>query len=108
MSFHEINFELVSRDRKTMRISLISAMLNEEPGNGNGDQCSRYQYNVENFQEYGIFLKRPTQLNKGFDFKSIPKGFGSKRIADILIRVTKIFLMHSKIAEVIMMRSIPM
>ena len=27
MSFHEINFELVPRDRKTMRITLISAML---------------------------------------------------------------------------------
>lgn len=105
MSFQEINFELVSRDRKTMRTTLISAMLNEEPGNGNGDLCSRYQYNVENFQEYGIFLKRPTQLNKGFDFTVNTKGLWFKKIADILIRVTKIFLMHSKTAEVIIMRS---
>lgn len=79
MSFYEINFELVSRDRKTMRTTLISAMLNEEPGNGKGDQCSRYQYNVENFQEYGIFLKRPTQLNKGFDFTVNTKGLWFKK-----------------------------
>mgnify|MGYP000992918875 CR=1 FL=1 len=74
MSFHEINFTLPSGDRQTMRKTLISAMLNEEPGSGNGELGSRYQYNVEIFQEYGIFLKRPTQLNKGFDFTVNTKG----------------------------------
>ncbi|MEA4967515.1 MAG: hypothetical protein VB048_05280 [Bacteroidaceae bacterium] len=68
MSFDEVNFLLVSGDRQNMRITLIGTMLKEKPGNGNGDKCSRYQYNVESFQEYGIFLKRPTRLNKGFDF----------------------------------------
>ena len=62
-----------------MRKTLISAMLNEAPGNGNGDQCSRYQYNVESFQEYGLFLKRPTQLNKGFDFTVNTKGIWFKK-----------------------------
>ena len=68
MSFHEIDFELPVQDRQTMRKVLISTMLNESPGTGKGELCSRYQYNVECFQEYSIFLKRPTQLNKGFDF----------------------------------------
>lgn len=42
--------------------------MTEEAGIGRGDDASRYQYNVESYSDYGIFLKRPTQLNKGFDF----------------------------------------
>ncbi len=51
-----------------MRENLIQTFLHEKPGTGTGDNASRYRYNVERFYEYGIFLKRPTQLNKGFDF----------------------------------------
>lgn len=79
MSFHEIDFVLPSGDRQTMRKTLISAMLNEEPGVGRGALGSRYQYNVESFQEYGIFLKRPTQLNKGFDFTVNTSGLCFKK-----------------------------
>jgi hypothetical protein len=63
-----IDFSLPSGDRITMRENLIQAFLHEKPGTGIGDNASRYQYNVECFGDYGIFLKRPTQLNKGFDF----------------------------------------
>ncbi len=63
-----IEYQLPNGNRATMRSALISTFLNEEAGTGNGINASRYQYNVEYFSNYGIFLKRPTQLNKGFDF----------------------------------------
>ena len=79
MSFTEINFELPSGDRQMMRKTLIGRMLDENPGTGKGDSSSRYQYNVENFGNYSIFLKRPTQLNKGFDFTVNTKGVMFKK-----------------------------
>lgn len=63
-----IDYNLPCSNRAAMRYSLILTFLNEEPGTGIGNNASRYQYNVESFLSYGIFLKRPTQLNKGFDF----------------------------------------
>ena len=63
-----INYSLPFGDRISMRENLIQTFLRENPGTGIGDNASRYHYNVERFGNYGIFLKRPTQLNKGFDF----------------------------------------
>lgn len=63
-----INYSLPLGDRFSMRKNLIQTFLHEKPGTGIGDNASRYRYNVEQFGNYGIFLKRPTQLNKGFDF----------------------------------------
>ena len=63
-----INYSLPSGNRITMRENLIQTFLREKPGTGIGNNASRYQYNVERFGNYIIFLKRPTQLNKGFDF----------------------------------------
>lgn len=63
-----INYSLPLGDRISMRKNLIQTFLCEIPGTGTGDDASRYQYNVEQWGNYGIFLKRPTQLNKGFDF----------------------------------------
>lgn len=68
MPTYTCNYRLPSGNRSQKRRSLITCFLNEEAGFGIGDDASRYQYNVESFCEYGIFLKRPTQLNKGFDF----------------------------------------
>lgn len=68
MALTTINFELPANDRIHMRETLITKFLEEAPGNGTGNNASRYQYNVETYNEYGIFLKRPTRLNKGFDF----------------------------------------
>ena len=59
---------LLPVDRVAMRRELISVFLKEEPGNGNGNAASRYRYDAESYGEYSIFLKRPTRLNKGFDF----------------------------------------
>lgn len=33
-----------------------------------GAMMPHYQYNAETYENYGIYLRRPTQLNKGFDF----------------------------------------
>lgn len=62
------NYNLPDGDRVKKRKELIKCFLNEKPGTGKGNAASRYQYNVESYGNYGIFLKRPTQLNKGFDF----------------------------------------
>ena len=63
-----INYSLPLGDRTSMRENLIKTFLRENPGTGIGNNASRYHYNVEQFGNYKIFLKRPTQLNKGFDF----------------------------------------
>lgn len=68
MTLISINFVLPESNRIHMRETLIRKFLEETPGTGTGDNASRYQYNVETYNEYGIFLKRPTRLNKGFDF----------------------------------------
>ena len=79
MPFHVINFQLTSGGRLIKRKTLIERFLNELPGTGNGSEASRYQYNVESYGEYGIFLKRPTQLNKGFDFTVNIEGVSFKK-----------------------------
>ena len=63
-----INYSLPLGDRVFMRENLIQTFLRENPGTGTGNNASRYHYNVEQLGDYAIFLKRPTQLNKGFDF----------------------------------------
>ncbi|MBO4983793.1 MAG: hypothetical protein J6D23_07010 [Clostridia bacterium] len=69
MPSYIVNFNLKSVNRAQMRRDLITTFINEQPGTGNGNNASRYRYNVENLNaNYSIFLKRPTMLNKGFDF----------------------------------------
>lgn len=73
------NYRLPFGNRAQKRQALISCFLNEEAGIGRGDDASRYQYNVESYGDYGIFLKRPTQLNKGFDFTVNVQGMYFKK-----------------------------
>lgn len=68
MSNNNCNYNLPSGDRIQKRKSLITCFLQEIAGTGKGDKASRYQYSVESYGEYSIVLKRPTQLNKEFDF----------------------------------------
>ena len=63
-----LDFELPFGDRASKRCALIEFSLAELPGTGRNENASRYQYNVDAYNNYYIFLKRPTQLNKGFDF----------------------------------------
>lgn len=69
MPTYTIDFNLMSTNRVQMRRDLISQFMLESPGNGRGNDASHYIYNVETLNSnYAIQLKRPTQLNKGFDF----------------------------------------
>lgn len=79
MPLHTMDYNLPISNRTQMRKMLISCFLNETAGIGKGDNASRYQYNVEIYGDYGIYLKRPTQLNKGFDFTVNVKGVYFKK-----------------------------
>lgn len=79
MPTYTCDYRLPSGNRSQKRQALISCFLNEEAGIGRGDDASRYQYNVESYGDYGIFLKRPTQLNKGFDFTVNVQGMYFKK-----------------------------
>lgn len=68
MPFERLRYNLKSRDRKSVRREIINVFLDEEPGNGRGEDSSRYHYIVEEFDDYNIELHRPAGLNKGFDF----------------------------------------
>lgn len=74
-----INYTLPTGTREEMRHALISCFLNETAGTGKGNNASRYQYNVEAYNNYGIYLRRPTQLNKGFDFTVNVEGLSFKK-----------------------------
>ncbi len=79
MPTHICNYRLPNGNRQQKRQALITCFLSEDSGNGKGNDASRYQYNVESYGNYGIFLKRPTQLNKGFDFTVNVQGMYFKK-----------------------------
>lgn len=59
----------VGGTRKEIRKQVITKFLDEEPGSGTGENCSRYIYVVETINDsLRIVLKRPANLNKGMDF----------------------------------------
>lgn len=69
MATFNVNYTLPVTNRQQMRTDLISQFMTELPGTGKGNNATRYKYDVESLgNKYGIFLKRPTRLNKGFDF----------------------------------------
>lgn len=94
MPTYTYDYRLPSGNRSQKRKALISCFLNEEAGIGRGDDASRYQYNVEAYGNYGIYLRRPTQLNKGFDFTVNVEGMYFKKTDAIATPVIRIFLMH--------------
>jgi hypothetical protein len=56
-------------NRQEIRKFIIDVFVNEEPGNGKRDLCSKYIYNVETVASGNdIYLKRPATLNYGMDF----------------------------------------
>ena len=57
-----------SNDRVLLRKEIINEFLDENPGTGNGNNASRYRYDLMITPNIKIYLKRPTRLNKGFDF----------------------------------------
>ncbi len=67
---HTINMVFPnSGTRNEVRGRVIDTFQLEEPGTGKGDNSSKYRYYVEETaQGESIYLSRPTNLNKGFDF----------------------------------------
>ena len=67
---HTINYMLLSNTRETIREELINLFLQEKSGLDLDIDGSRpmYKYVVEALHPYSIYLKRPANLNKGFDF----------------------------------------
>lgn len=59
---------LTTNTRVAIRDEVIGWFLNEVPGTGNGSNTSYYEYVVDSYSNYEIFIKRPAMLNKGFDF----------------------------------------
>lgn len=59
---------LTSNTRASIRDEVIGWFLSENPGTGNGVNTSNYEYVVDRYSSYEIFIKRPAILNKGFDF----------------------------------------
>ena len=68
---HILNYNLQSSTRQAIREELICLFLKEEPGfkfDENNLNPTKYIYVVETIENYKIYLQRPAQLNKGFDF----------------------------------------
>lgn len=63
-----IQFPLEAHSREEYRRRLVLAFLDELPGNVNN--TSKYQYEVETTAAgRTVYLNRPANLNKGFDFE---------------------------------------
>jgi hypothetical protein len=60
--------ELLAGSRVEARREIVELFLNEQCGTGKGELSSKYEYKVEQYNNYSILLKRPAALNKGFDF----------------------------------------
>ena len=60
---------VTATDRASVRHQVIMKFLEEQPGTGKGDNCSKYTYEVETTQGGNkVILSRPAPLNKGVDF----------------------------------------
>lgn len=68
MPIYNFNRTLISTNRSDIRKEVTNWFLQEIPGAGKNDNCSRNIYTVENYGSLSITLNRPAGLNKGFDF----------------------------------------
>lgn len=68
MPFRLVEYELCENTRSTIRREVVELFLNEMPGIGIRESCSKYHYIVERYGKYAVILHRPACLNKGFDF----------------------------------------
>lgn len=68
MSVEKKLFSLISNTREDTRRQVTELFLEEHFGSGKNELCSKYEYTVEIFNNYSVVLKRPANLNKGFDF----------------------------------------
>lgn len=77
-----VNYSLPITNRMQMRKDLLDKFILEQVGEGKGELASHYTYNVEKWEGYTIYLKRPGFINKGLDFTVNIDGvsFKGKRI----------------------------
>ena len=74
-----VQYTLQINNRQQIRNDIINLFKNEQPGTGTGTNVSRYIYEVEEFGNYKIQLRRPANLNKGFDFTVNTMGLSFKK-----------------------------
>ena len=77
---------MIGNTRTAIRREVIGWFLEEAPGTGKGDYCSKYHYKVENLSGSAqVLLRRPARFNKGFDFGVAVPGtnFGKIRKSDM-------------------------
>lgn len=55
-------------NRTELRKQIINIFLEETPGTGKGEKCSKYEYTMYSNDNHAVYLKRPAQFNNGFDF----------------------------------------
>ena len=70
MSYNQINYTFSNiGNRNDVRSRVVNQFLKELPGNGTGNNASRYDYIVANLKNgNNIILTRPANLKNGFDF----------------------------------------
>ena len=70
MSRYEITKVFInSGSRNEVRMRVVNAFACEKPGNGSGEQASKYIYYVETLKSGDrVYLQRPANLHNGFDF----------------------------------------
>lgn len=65
---HQVRLRITG-DRRELRTKLVQRFLEEEPGTGTGDLCSRYIYLADRAPSgHHIELHRPAFRNNGMDF----------------------------------------
>ena len=70
-------YEVMASSKAEARKKVVKAFLKESCGSKS--ETSRYEYNVEQYENYKIVLKRPGIFKKGFDFTVNIRGIYFKK-----------------------------
>lgn len=70
-------YEIMAQSRADIRKKVVIEFLKESAGSS--EETSRYEYNVEKYDNYKIVLKRPGVFKKGFDFTVNIRGLYFKK-----------------------------
>ena len=70
-------YEVMASSRGDIRKRVVLSFLKENAGSS--DETSKYEYNVEQYEDYKIVLKRPGVFKKGFDFTVNIRGMYFKK-----------------------------
>lgn len=70
-------YEIMAQARADIRKKVVIEFLKESAGSSK--ETSKYEYNVEKYDNYKIVLKRPGVFKKGFDFTVNIRGLYFKK-----------------------------